>query len=65
MGPDQEPVTGGGAVFGDGVQVASQLEQLQKHTGVDEVMLVLTGHSPEIMSETVEQVARHCGMSGS
>lgn len=51
-------------ITGTGAQVASQLEQLQEHTGVDEVMLVVTGYSPEIMTETVEQVADHYGMPG-
>lgn len=49
-------------ITGDGAQVAQQLEQLHELTGVDEIMMVLLGHSPSTVQRTVEIVAEYYGM---
>lgn len=52
-------------ITGDGAQVASQLEELQEQTAVDEVMMVLLGHAPGTVQRTVEIVAEHYEMKRS
>lgn len=49
-------------LHGTAGQVAAGLEELQAQTGVDEVMLVVTGYSRRTQSRTVELVADHYGM---
>ncbi|WP_309070253.1 LLM class flavin-dependent oxidoreductase [Arthrobacter sp.] len=44
-------------------QVAKSLEELHAHTRVDEIMLVVQGHSRRAQSRTLELVADHYSMS--
>jgi luciferase family oxidoreductase group 1 len=44
---------------GTAPQVAAALERLHDQTGVDEVMLVLTGHSGQAQARSVELIADH------
>lgn len=46
---------------GTAAQVADGLERFQEHTGVDEVMLVVAGHSRQAQARTVELIADHYG----
>lgn len=46
-------------LHGTGPQVADALERLQAQTGVDEVMLVVMGHSRRTQARTVELIADH------
>lgn len=46
-------------LHGTGPEVADGLEQLQEQTGVDEVMLVVVGHSRQAQARTVELIADH------
>ncbi|MBC2586890.1 LLM class flavin-dependent oxidoreductase [Rhodococcus aetherivorans] len=46
-------------LHGTGPQVADALEHLQAQTGVDEVMLVVMGHSRRTQARTVELIADH------
>lgn len=47
---------------GTGVEVADRLEQLHELTDVDEIMLVVMGHSRAIQARTVELIADHYGL---
>ena len=49
-------------LHGTAAQVAAALEELQAQTGVDEVMLVVTGYSRGAQARTVELIADHYGM---
>ena len=49
-------------LHGTAAQVAAALEELQAQTGVDEVMLVVTGYSRRAQARTVELLADHYGM---
>ncbi|TFC57489.1 MULTISPECIES: LLM class flavin-dependent oxidoreductase [unclassified Cryobacterium] len=49
-------------LHGTAGQVAAGLEELQAQTGVDEVMLVVSGYSRRAQSRTVELIADHYGM---
>ena len=51
-------------LHGTAPTVAHRLEQLHEHTGVDEVMLVLVGHSRQAQARTVELMADHYGLPG-
>ncbi|OLL16086.1 MULTISPECIES: LLM class flavin-dependent oxidoreductase [unclassified Rhodococcus (in: high G+C Gram-positive bacteria)] len=46
-------------LHGTGPQVADTLERLQEQTGVDEVMLVVMGHSRRTQARTLELIADH------
>lgn len=50
-------------IHGTAAEVAEGLEALHAQTGVDEVMLVVNGHSRRTQSRTVELIADHYGMS--
>ncbi|WP_043497152.1 LLM class flavin-dependent oxidoreductase [Georgenia sp. SUBG003] len=52
-------------VNGTGPEVATTLEELHARTGVDEVMLVVMGHSRRAQAQTVEVVADHYSLSSS
>ncbi|WP_425861886.1 LLM class flavin-dependent oxidoreductase [Arthrobacter sp. TWP1-1] len=49
-------------LHGTAVEVAEGLEELHAQTGVDEVMLVVQGHSRRAQARTVELIADHYGM---
>jgi luciferase family oxidoreductase group 1 len=49
-------------LHGTAAQVAAGLEELHAQTGVDELMLVVGGHSRRTQSRTVELLADHYGM---
>ncbi len=49
-------------IHGTAAEVAEGLEKLHDQTGVDEVMLVVNGHSRRAQSRTVELIADHYGM---
>lgn len=49
-------------IHGTAAEVAEGLEKLQAQTSVNEVMLVVTGHSRRAQSRTVELIADHYGM---
>ncbi|MGY2744634.1 LLM class flavin-dependent oxidoreductase [Arthrobacter sp. UYCu723] len=46
-------------LHGTGPEVAQGLEQLHAQTGVNEIMLVVTGHSRRAQARTVELIADH------
>lgn len=46
-------------LHGTGPAVADRLEQLQERTGVDEMMLVVMGHSRQAQTRTVQLIADH------
>ncbi|EMY33085.1 putative monooxygenase [Arthrobacter crystallopoietes BAB-32] len=46
-------------INGTGPEVATALERLHARTGVDEVMLVVMGHSRQAQARTVELIADH------
>ncbi|CAL9666950.1 hypothetical protein SUDANB15_07250 [Streptomyces sp. enrichment culture] len=48
---------------GTGPEVAAALERLHARTGVDEVMLVVMGHSRRAQARTVELIADHYGLT--
>lgn len=50
------------SLHGTAAEVASGLEMLQERTGVNEVMLVVQGHSRRAQARTVELMADHYGM---
>ncbi|WP_427017303.1 LLM class flavin-dependent oxidoreductase [Pseudarthrobacter sp. P1] len=50
------------ALHGTASEVAEGLEKLHAQTGVDEVMLVVQGHSRRAQARTVELIADHYGM---
>ncbi len=47
---------------GTAADVAAGLEQIHAKTGVDEVMLVVMGHSRQVQARTVELIADHYAM---
>ena len=49
-------------LHGTAEEVAAGLEDLQRHTGVDEVMLVVSGYSRRAQSHTLDLLADHYGM---
>lgn len=49
-------------LHGTASEVAKGLENLQKQTGVDEIMMVVQGYSRRAQSRTVELVADHYAM---
>ena len=49
-------------LHGTAAEVAKGLENLQKQTGVDEIMLVVQGYSRRAQSRTVELIADHYDM---
>ncbi|MDW5443382.1 LLM class flavin-dependent oxidoreductase [Polaromonas sp. SM01] len=49
-------------LHGTAAEVAQGLEQLHRQTGVDEMMLVVQGHSRRAQARTVELIADHYGM---
>jgi len=50
------------SLHGTAATVAAGLEELQGQTGVNEVMLVVGGHSRRAQAQTVELIADHYGM---
>ncbi|WP_104109656.1 LLM class flavin-dependent oxidoreductase [Arthrobacter sp. N199823] len=50
------------SIHGTAAEVAAGLEALHAQTGVDEVMLVVIGHSRRAQARTVELIADHYGM---
>ena len=50
------------SLHGTAAEVAEGLEELYGQTGVDEVMLVVQGHSRRAQARTVELIADHYGM---
>jgi luciferase family oxidoreductase group 1 len=50
------------ALHGTAAEVADGLEELHNQTGVDEVMLVVQGHSRRAQARTVELIADHYSM---
>lgn len=53
------------ALHGTAAEVAEGLDELHRQTGVDEVMLVVQGHSRRAQARTVELIADHYGMTAS
>ena len=51
------------AYSGTPKQVADRLEQLHDRTGVDEIMLVVTGFTRSALNTTAQLMAKHYGMS--
>ncbi|ASN40732.1 LLM class flavin-dependent oxidoreductase [Paeniglutamicibacter terrestris] len=51
------------AIHGTAAEVAEGLEELHAQTDVDEVMLVVQGHSRRSQAQTVELIADHYGMT--
>ena len=50
-------------LHGTAADVAAGIEDLQEQTGVNEVMLVVQGHSREVQTRTIELMADHYGMT--
>ncbi len=52
-------------IHGTPAEVAASLEELQRQTGVDEVMLVVGGYLRSAQAQTLELLADHYGMPAS